>query len=171
MVPRESEEASVAINEAIDNEVAWLRVDSRRNLPMPNSDALDNSVREAQVRSARHYSNAQRHMKGQQMQAFSDLQARQADIENLRAKARAQSDVDDIGKVMARALCEAEFQEEQARASLGNINAELSAHERLGEPRILPHVQRDEGDSSAGTALGHRPHHRLGEVRFLHDCR
>ena len=138
---------------------------------MPNSDALDNAVREAQVRSARHYSDAQRHMKGQQMQAYSDLQARQADIENLRAKARAQSDAGDIGKVMARALREAEFQEEQARASLGNINAELSAHDRLGEPRILPHVQEMRVIPVAVLPWERQHHHRLGEVRFLHDCR
>ena len=45
IVKKDFEEASVAINEAIDYEVAWLRVDGRGNLPMPNSDALDNAVR------------------------------------------------------------------------------------------------------------------------------
>ena len=55
---------------------------------------------------------------------------------------------------MAKALREAEFQEEEARASLDGANAEQSAHELLGAPQALPFVRRDEGDFDGSTAVG-----------------
>ena len=49
VVKKDFEEASTAINIAIDSEVSWLRVDGRGALEMPNSDALDSAVRQSKV--------------------------------------------------------------------------------------------------------------------------
>jgi hypothetical protein len=132
------EETSTAVNIVIDQEVAWLRVDGRGALEMPNSDPLNSAVRQSKVAAARLQSSKSAHMQTRQLKALSEHQKKAAEKEELTAKVRAEYDAEDIGKSMAKALREAEFQEKEARASLDCINAELSAHGLLGAPETSP---------------------------------
>jgi hypothetical protein len=61
VVKKDFETASVAINAVLDLEVSWLRVDGRGKLAMPNSEALDNEVRQSRLDAAKIRSNNQRH--------------------------------------------------------------------------------------------------------------
>jgi hypothetical protein len=80
--------------------------------------------------------------------------------EELRAKARAEEDADQVSKSMSKALREAELQEEQAKVAYDGINAEISANDLMSQPQMLPFVRRDENvamgaSSSSSTGVGH----------------